>query len=122
MESTRNIAPVKLEVLVLIVHNEKQAYFSSLVQSHQANLQLTFPCKGTTHLLLNYLGLTDRPKSLVMSIIREDEAARLMDLLNQQFARGGQYKGVAFTIPFSSMVGTIPYGFLSNEKLVKEQA
>ena len=53
----KNIAPVKLELLFAIVHNSKQAYFSSLIQSRQANLQVTMPCKGTTHLILG----TGRP-------------------------------------------------------------
>ena len=57
MPDKKNIAPVKLELLLAIVHNNKQAYFSSLIQSQQANLQVTLPCKGTTHLILNYLGL-----------------------------------------------------------------
>jgi hypothetical protein len=34
MEETRNIAPMKLELLMAIVHNNKAAYFSSLIQSH----------------------------------------------------------------------------------------
>ena len=42
-KNTRNIAPMKLELLLAVVHNNKAAYFSSLIQSHKANLQLTVP-------------------------------------------------------------------------------
>ena len=49
---SRNIAPVKLEMLLVVVHDKKTAYYSSLIQQQQANLQITMPCKGTTHLLL----------------------------------------------------------------------
>ena len=123
MEQTRNIAPMKLELLLAVVHDDKAAYFSSLIQSHQANLQLTVPAKGTTHLILNYLGLTDRPKSLVMSVVRADEAAGLIDLLDQTFKKGKGYKGIAFTVPMTSVIGTLVYGFLSNDKrTVKEEA
>ncbi len=117
---SRNIAPVKLEMLLVVVHSNKTAYFSSLIQSQQANLQLTMPCKGTTHLILNYLGLTDRPKTLIMGIVREDEASSLVSLLDETFKKGGDYKGIALTVPFSSMIGTLAYGFLSNEKQIKE--
>ena len=114
---------MKLEVLVAIVHNDKAAYFSSLIQSHQANLQLTVPAKGTTHMILNYLGFTDRPKSLVVSVVRADEAGKLIELLDETFRKGAAYKGIAFTIPMTSVVGTLVYGFLSNEKrTVKEEA
>ena len=114
---------MKLELLLAVVHDDKAAYFSSLIQSHQANLQLTVPAKGTTHLILNYLGLTDRPKSLVLSVVRADQAAGLIDLLDQTFKKRKGYKGIAFTVPMTSVIGTLVYGFLSNDKrTVKEEA
>ena len=119
MEEKRNIAPMKLEMLLAVVHNSKAAYYSSIIQSHQANLQFTVPAKGTTHLLLNYLGLTDRPKSLLMSIVRADQAGNLISLLDETFRKGGDYKGVAFTVRLTSTIGTLAYGFLSNDKRVK---
>lgn len=123
MDTTRNIAPMKLEMLMAVVHNDKAAYFSSLIQSHQANLQLTIPAKGTTHLILNYLGFTDQPKSLLVSIVRSDQAGPLIDLLEETFRKGKKYKGIAFTVPLTSVIGTLVYGFLSNDKrTVKEDA
>ena len=113
---------MKLELLVVIVHNNKAAFFSSLIQSRQANLQFMVPAKGTSHLILDYLGLAERPKNLIMSVVRSDESADLMAALKEHFQKGKDYKGVAFTIPFSSMIGTLAYGFLSNEKRVKEEA
>ena len=114
---------MKLELLLAVVHNDKAAYFSSLIQSHKANLQLTVPAKGTTHLILNYLGLTEKPKSLVMSVVRADQAASLIDLLDQTFQKGKNYKGIAFTVPMTSVIGTLVYGFLANDKrTVKEEA
>ena len=120
MSETKNIAPMKLEMLLAVVHEEKMAYYSSLIQSHQANFQFNVSCKGTTHLMLGYLGLTDRPKNLLMSVVRSDQAGDLMETLKENFAKGKNYKGVAFTIPFSSMIGTVAYGFLSNERRVME--
>ena len=123
MEEKKNIAPVKLEMLLAIVHNNKAAYYSSIIQSHQANLQFSVPAKGTTHLLLNYLGLDDRPKSLLMSIVRSDQAGSLIGVLDEMFKKGGDYKGVAFTVRLTSTIGTLAYGFLSNDKrIVKEDA
>ncbi len=122
MEEKKNIAPVKLEMLLAIVHNNKVAYYSSVIQSHQANLQFSVPAKGTTHLLLNYLGLEERPKSLLMSIVRSDQAGSLIGVLDETFKKGGDYKGVAFTVRLTSIIGTLAYGFLSNDKRVKEEA
>ena len=114
---------MKLELLLAVVHNDKAAYFSSLIQSHKANLQLTVPAKGTTHLILNYLGFTEKPKSLVLSVVRADKAAGLIDLLDQTFRKGKDYKGIAFTVPMASVIGTLVYGFLANDKrTVKKEA
>ena len=114
---------MKLELLLAVVHNNKSAYFQSLIQSHKANLQLTMPAKGTTHLILDYLGLTERPKTLIVSVVRQDEAGKLISLLDDTFRKGKDYKGIAFTVPFSSVIGTLTYGFLSNDKrTVKEEA
>ena len=122
MQEKHNIAPNKLELLMAVVHNTKAAYFSSIIQSHQANLQFSMPAKGTTHLILNYLGLSDnQPKSLVISIIRSDEAASLIGQLNETFQKGGEYKGIAFSVRLTSVIGTLVYGFLSNDKRVKEE-
>mgnify|MGYP002620058398 CR=1 FL=1 len=123
MEQTRNIAPMKLELLLAIVHNGKAAYYSSLIQSHQANIQLTMPAKGTSHLILDYLGLTEKPKSLIISVVRADQADSLISLLDETFQKGRGYKGIAFTVPMTSVIGTLVYGFLSNDKrTVKEEA
>ena len=106
-----------------VVHNDKAAYYSSLIQSHKANLQLTIPAKGTTHLILDYLGLTERPKTLIVSVVRADQSERLISLLDDLFKKGKDYKGVAFTLPMTSVIGTLVYGFLSNDKrTVKEEA
>ena len=122
MENTRNIAPMKLELLMAVVHNDKAAYYSSLIQSHQANIQLTLPAKGTTHLILDYLGLTERPKTLIISVVRADQSERLIALLDDLFKKGKGYKGLAFTVPMTSVIGTLVYGFLSNDKrTVKEE-
>ncbi len=123
MEQTRNTAPMKLELLLAVVHNDKVSYYSSLIQSHQANLRLTIPAQGTTHMLLSVLGLTERPKTLILSVVRSDQAGSLISLLEETFQKGKDYKGIAFTVPMSSIIGTLAYGFLSNDKrTVKEEA
>ena len=123
MDNARNTAPMKLELLLAVVHNDKVSYYASLIQSHQANLRLTLPAQGTTHMLLNYLGLTERPKTLIMSVVRSDQVSDLIGLLDETFQKGKNYKGIAFTVPMTSIIGTLAYGFLSNDKrTVKEEA
>ncbi len=123
MTATKNIAPVKLELLMAVVHEEKAAYYSSLIQSFQANLQVSMVAKGTTHFLLSYLGVTEAPKKMIISVVRSDEAPKLISLLDETFKKGKSYKGIAFTIKLTSVIGTLVYGFLANDKrTVKEEA
>ena len=55
--------------------------------------------------------------------MRADQAGNLISLLDETFQKGKDYKGIAYTIPLTSVIGTLVYGFLSNDKrTVKEEA
>lgn len=116
MSETRNIAPVKLELFVAVVKNKKAAYYASIVQSHQVNMQFHTPASGVNHLILDSLGLSGKPRTLIVGTVRADEAQGLVDDFSQTIAKGGEYNALAFTIPLASVIGTLVYGFLSNEK------
>ena len=121
MENTRNIAPIKLELLLAIVHSSKAAYYSSIIQSHQANVQFMVPAKGTSHLIMSVLSYTEVPKYLIVSVVRSDEAGSLFEQLTESFAKGKDLKGVAFSVKLSSVIGTQVYGFLANDKRTVKQ-
>ncbi len=113
---------MKLELLLSVVHDEKVAYYTRILQSFEANLQFTTAAKGTTHLVLSYLGMVESPKSLLVSVVREDEAPKILEALEESFSKGKKYKGIAFTIGLSSVIGTLVYGFLANDKrIIKEE-
>lgn len=123
MAKTKNIAPMGLELVMAVVHDEKAAYYSDLIQKHEANIQFSMPAKGTTHMVLSYLGLAKQPKTLLVSVVRSDEAPRLIGLLDETFRKGKNYKGIALTIRLTSVIGTLVYGFLANDKrAVKEDS
>ena len=55
--------------------------------------------------------------------MRADEAPKLVERLDETFKKGKSYKGVAFTVKLTSVIGTLVYGFLANDKrTVKEEA
>lgn len=112
----RNVAPVKLELFVAVVRKTKAPFYSSIIRSHRVNLQLLTTASGVTHLLLNSLGLISEPKTLIAGVVREDEAQSVIDIFKEYFAKGGDYKGIAFTTELTSVIGTLVYGFLSDEK------
>jgi hypothetical protein len=66
--------------------------------------------------MLRMLGLTESEKSVLFSVIREDQVRLLCDGLSEKFKTVKNGQGIAFTIPLSSVVGALVYRFLSDQK------
>ena len=60
------------------------------------------------------LGLADTGKTVIFSIIREDQAAEALATLEEKFHSIRNGKGIAFTVPMTGTVGVAIYRFLSN--------
>ena len=112
---TQNLAPHKLMLLVTVVPRSKAEFYLDLLQSFEVNLQLEVSAFGTAMQSFGFLeGALE--KQALFSVIREDNAPRALQALEDKFEtlRGG--KGIAFTVPFTSMVGVMAYQFLSNKQ------
>ena len=129
----KNIAPEKLELLVAIVNAPKVRYYTNLIQSSEANRQLVVQASGTSEkAILNYLGLNQDTRQAIFSVVRQDKVKDLLELLDEKFSTllelldekfstvkdGG---GIAVTVPLSSIIGALTYGFLSNDKRTIKQ-
>lgn len=113
----KNVAPVNLELLLVVVKSNRAGYFANLIQGSEANIQLITQASGTSEkAIMDYLGLKQSNRSAVMSIVREDKIKDLMEILNEKFGSIKDGGGIAVTVPLSSMVGLMAYGFLSNDK------
>ncbi len=112
---TNNVAPIGLELLITIVDKNKAEFYVDLIQSYEVNFQFTALAKGTAKAdILDYLGLTENDKTVIFSVVRADKLDDLIYVLGEKFRtiRGG--KGVAVSVPFTSMIGTTVYAFLCN--------
>ncbi len=114
--------PRRIKLLVTIVGRPKAEFFMDLLQSLEINVQLMLSGLGTASTeMLRLLGLGDSEKAVLLSFVREDRAKEALSLLEEKFetVRGG--RGIAYTIPLSSVVGVAIYRFLSNNRTpVKE--
>lgn len=109
----KQLAPNKLMLLVTVVPRRKAEFYVDLIASFECNMQLEVSSFGTS----GVFGLSnDLEKQTIFSVIRQDRVADVMAVLNQKFStiRGG--KGLAFTVPLTSMVGVSSYQFLSNKQ------
>ena len=112
----------RLKLLVTIVARNKAEYYTDLIQSFEVNMQMIALARGTANSqMLGLLGLTDNEKAVILGVIQENNIPDAMSTLQEKFETIKDGKGVAFTVPLTSVIGTLIYGFLSNNKLtVKE--
>lgn len=105
----------KLELLITIVNREKADYYLDLIQSHECNMQLVAMAEGTASKdSLAMFGMSPSDKTVLFSTIREDKKEDLLKDLTSKFKSIKNGSGVAFTVPFSGMIGLSAFAFLSN--------
>ena len=107
----------KLKILVTVVNRSKTEFYMDLLTSFEVNFQTAVLGKGTAHSdMLYMLGLEDSDKGVIFSVIREDKVQEAMHALEDKFRTLKNGKGIAFTVPMSSVIGVAIYRFLSNHK------
>lgn len=112
----KNTAPIRLELLITVVDKKKADFYADLLQSFDINMQMVVWAKGTAEeKTLEYLGLANNDRAVIFSAVREDKLDAIEQALEEKFASVKGGKGVAFSIPFTSIMGAAAFGFLSNE-------
>lgn len=108
----------RLELLITVVGRNKGEYFVDLIQSFEVNMQFIAHGKGTANeKMLSLLGLTDSEKAVIFSIIQESKIPKALKTLDEKFNTIKDGKGIAFTIPLTSVIGKRIFGFLSNNRM-----
>lgn len=117
------VTPNKLKLLFTVVGRRKAEYYTDLLQSFDVNMQMVMLAQGTANeKMMNYLGLTDTNKVVILSVIQENKIPDALRVLEEKFNTIKDGKGVACTVPLSSVIGTLIYGFLSNNKMVVKES
>lgn len=106
---------LKLKLLVTIVDRNKTIFYMDLIEQYKVNFQMSVNAEGTASAeILKGLGLLKTDKAVIFSAIRDDEEKKILSKLSEKFETIRNGKGVAFTVPFSSIVGVSSYKFLGN--------
>jgi hypothetical protein len=107
----------KLKVLITVVNRSKTEFYMDFLHNYEVNFQTSVLAQGTAKSETLYmLGLEDSDKSVIFSVLREDRAVEALQALDEKFHTIKKGKGIAFTVPMSSVIGVAIYRFLSNHK------
>ena len=121
MANTINESAIKkLKLLFTVVDRAKAEFYMDVLSQFEVNCQMIVPGKGTAQSeLVELLGLNIH-KTVILSVVREDMVDAVMVCLEDKFKTIRNGKGIAFTVPLSSVIGVNMYQFLSNNRLKKE--
>ena len=107
----------KLELLITIVNRNKAEFYADLIQSFESNMQMMVLGNGTANQeILEVLGFSGSEKTIIFSIVKEEVLSDALFTLEEKFRTIKNGKGIAFTVPLTSVIGTAIYAFLSNNK------
>lgn len=116
-KENKNISLSKLEVLITIVNRIKAEYYVDLIQSFEVNMQMIVYGEGTANeQILQVLGITSSQKAVIISIVNKKNSKDILNKLSEKFKTIKNGKGIAYTIPMSSIIGVSIFSFLSNNK------
>ncbi len=108
----------KLKLLITVVPRRKTEFYIDYLTSLGVNFQTAVTASGTAKSdTLYLLGLEDSDKSVLFSVVREDLAPAVMQGLEEKFHALKNGKGIAFTVPLTSVIGVTIYRFLSDSRM-----
>lgn len=104
----------KLSLLFTVVKRTKADFFLDLIQEFNVNMQMVMIGNGTTKsaIFSDEIG----SKAIILSVIADDNVPRALRVLKEKFAEIRDGKGVAWVVPFDSVMGVTFFNFLSNNK------
>lgn len=112
-EATNEIK--KLSVFVTIVNHGLLGPVMKIMQNAGVSAQFVQTGSGTaTDEVLDILGIEDRRKNVILSLISQENIPNLKSELSAFFAINKRNKGIGFSIPLTSIIGIKVYQFLAN--------
>ena len=114
--SSGSVSPHRLMLLVTVVQKGKGTFFADFLQTFEDILQICVVGTGTARDdLVEFLGLKDNKRTVIFSVVRQDRLDEIFEALEERFHTVNRGTGIAFTVPLTSVIGKLTYGFLSNE-------
>lgn len=103
-----------LSILVTIVKISKADYYMDLIENYDVNMQMTMIGNGTTSSTV--FKEKSGSKAIIFSFVPDESLPAILKMLKEKFKTVKDGKGVAYSIPLTSVMGVSVYNFLSNNK------
>lgn len=107
----------KLKVLITVVSRNKADFYMDHIQSFGVNMQMVVYGQGTApQEIATAMGLADSDRAVIFSIIGEENLHAALESIEEKFNTIVGGKGIAYTIPMSSIIGKSIFNFLSDNR------
>lgn len=107
-------APKKLKTLFTIVPRNKAEFYLDILEGYEVNMQMVLFGTGTLPKELAAAIHSNTDKAVIISVVKEEHVKAIMNAYEDKYFKLRNGQGIAFTIPFSSMIGKTSYQFLAN--------
>lgn len=96
--------PNRIKLLLSVVSPADEGKLKEILDDASVSLSYTFAGTGTARSqVLDYLGIGDTAKSVVVSLIPESDEGMIMRVLRRKMALYTVGKGISFTLPLSAI-------------------
>lgn len=107
----------KLKVLITVVSRSKADFYMDCIQSFGVNMQMVLYGQGTApREIASAMGLTESDRAVIFSMIGEDRLKAALESLEEKFNTIAGGKGIAYTVPMSSIIGKSIFNFLCDNR------
>jgi nitrogen regulatory protein PII len=103
----------KIRLLITIVDRGKGEKVAEMLRENNVIYNMILLGKGTAKSeILDYLGLGQTEKDLILSILQEENVRNIMNNLNDKMNLKEPGHGIAFTIPVNSVDSALSLDFI----------
>jgi len=114
--------PKKIKIIITIVNRGKAEKVTELFKKHDIRFNIICLGRGTANSeILDYLGLGETEKDIVISVVHEENVQSVMQELNDKMKFSKPGNGIAFTIPITSVDGAVTLDYICGLIDVKKE-
>lgn len=104
----------RIKLLIAIVDRGLGNEVVNILRESGVTFNLISPGYGAAGSdIIDYLGLTDTEKDLILSVVTEDKVKSVLDKILYKFDLDVPGNGLAFTIPISGVSGPLALRYIS---------